>query len=573
MATCDKSIKNKSINSQFQDCYISPVKLFDLPKHSDFQSVQQARNETRMKSWRGAQQSQLKAELKAQQDQIKTLEEIMSIKEKNHELDKRKLCEATKLLQGVHDGLNVSEEVEEFLNRQSIKRKVDDFVILDNKKKRENEANEDIILSFDTEQDYSTSVNSVKRKLLSPDGDSHSLLKRPCKLKHENVRFLKSGKSEILEEECDIDQADSPKIEVKTNQYNISDINSNSKILEEELEPVANCKGRISCVFDFEDDPYVLEIQARKKGEAQKLAARTKNKTKGRKRVSMVRMAEYSQSLTGGQSSDEYRQKSSSDQSVAKFKIPKLRNTTKKKGCSPQMKINILLKKDADTSKEKECKELEETCDYTPSIDELLKLPDRPEDGGKTMDEALDELDIQIAERKKKHEEEMAMIDMDIAAENQRQEERKERMKNNAKLRDRLEVEITESVLRKMFKDNLDYLKNIEDGKVESARHQAFHKSSITRHALFYTMITDPFTDNQLEWALEEIGKVWMKTKRQQLENSEYVWKVILAECFIKFYMDHFKLDKKEAECKISESPLRKVVEDGEEVNSSDELL
>ena len=189
------------------------------------------------------------------------------------------------------------------------------------------------------------------------------------------------------------------------------------------------------------------------------------------------------------------------------------------------------------------------------------------------MDEVLDDLDIEIAERKKKHEEEMSKLDTDIADEKQRQEDRRERMKKNVVLRDRLEVEITKLVLRRMFEENTEYLRNIEAGRVESSRHQAFHKSSRTRHALYYTMITDPFTDDQLEWTLEEMGKVWMKTKREQMNNNEYVWKVLLAECFIKFYMDHFRLDKKEAEKRISETPLRKAVDDGEEDNSSDEDL
>ena len=202
-------------------------------------------------------------------------------------------------------------------------------------------------------------------------------------------------------------------------------------------------------------------------------------------------------------------------------------------------------------------------------MDELLQVPEKLSDG-QTMDQVLDNLDIEIAERRKKHEEEMANVDIDIAAEKRRQEERRERVKENALLRDRLEVEITESVLRRMFRENKEYLQNIKAGKVESTRHNAFHKSSKTRHALYYTMITDPFTDDQLDWTLEEIGKVWMKTKREQMNNNEYVWKVLLAECFIKLYMDHFGCDKKEAEKRISETPLHKNKDSEEEYTSDD---
>ena len=392
-------------------------------------------------------------------------------------------------------------------------------------------------------------------------------------------------KCKIFEEEFDTDKADSTKKsekKVKTDKKCIVEespvkkpslkfldevkisvqkskpkkASSISKTKEEVLEPVAKSKESIWSVFGVEDNPYFLDIQARKKREIEKLAARTKVKTKCRKRKSLSRMAEFSQSL------DVCSRESSSDETT-KFKIPKLKKPRKKKEIDhSQKKINFF-RKNVDISNEKESNdELEASCDYTPSIDELLKLPDRPEDGGKTMDEVLDDLDIEIAERKKKHEEEMATLDRDITAEKQRQEEWRERMKKNAVLRDRLEVEITESVLRRMFKENTEYLRDIEKGMIESSRHQAFHKSSRTRHALYYTMITDPFTDDQLQWTLEELGMVWMKTKREQMDNNEYIWKVLLAECFIKFYMDHFGLDKKETEKKISETPLRKAVED-----------
>ena len=88
---------------------------------------------------------------------------------------------------------------------------------------------------------------------------------------------------------------------------------------------------------------------------------------------------------------------------------------------------------------------------------------------------------------------------------------------------------------------------------------------------MYYTMITDPFTDDQLEWTLDEIGKVWMKNKREQIDNNEYVWKGLLAECFIKFYMDFFNINKAETEKRISETPLHKVDSD-DEISSEDEM-
>lgn len=170
----------------------------------------------------------------------------------------------------------------------------------------------------------------------------------------------------------------------------------------------------------------------------------------------------------------------------------------------------------------------------------------------------MDELDAEIARKQKLHDEKIAKVDMEIEEERIKREERRVRFKENALLRDRLEVELTETRLRKMFEMNKDYLQDIYDGKTESQRHAAFHKSMRTRQALYYTMITDPFTDDQLDWTLEEISRHWMKNKREQLDNNEYVWKVLLPECFIKFYMDMFGLEKAEAEVKIKETPLHK---------------
>ena len=308
-----------------------------------------------------------------------------------------------------------------------------------------------------------------------------------------------------------------------------------------ELEP-------LSSVFAYQDDPLVLEIMARNKKEADKVAARSEGKVRGRKKENLAKMANFSTNLFGSQSSAD------------KFKLLKSekKQNRKKKVCSKVSK------------KEVNDEELEEA-DFTPSIEELLKLPDRLEDGGKTMDEVLDELDQEIANRQRRHEEEMVKIDTDIATEKKKQEERRERMMRNAVNRDRLEAEVTEVVLRRMFRDNLDYLKKIQTGEFDSSRHKAYHKSCRTRHALYYCMITDPYTDDQLEWTLDEIGQVWMKNKKEEMDNNEYVWKVLLAECFIKLYMDYFSVSKQEAEKRISETPLRKTGGDSDD-SSDDEV-
>ena len=49
-----------------------------------------------------------------------------------------------------------------------------------------------------------------------------------------------------------------------------------------------------------------------------------------------------------------------------------------------------------------------------------------------------------------------------------------------------------------------------------------------------------------------------MKDKSERRQHKDYVWKVLLPECLIKFYMDFFHLDKAVSETKIRETPLRK---------------
>ena len=196
-------------------------------------------------------------------------------------------------------------------------------------------------------------------------------------------------------------------------------------------------------------------------------------------------------------------------------------------------------------------------------LNNLLAMPERNEDG-KTMDEILDEVDEEIAKRQEKHKKEMEKVGRDMELLEQERRDREARYVVNAGHRDRLAAEITQPVLRRMFDDNLEFLKSIRDGRTESSRHTAFHKNPMTRQALLYTLITHPFTDAQVDWTLECMTEVWMKTRKEQADNNEYIWKVLIPECFIKFYMDFFKIPKIEAEKRIKETPLA----DDEDSNS-----
>jgi len=247
------------------------------------------------------------------------------------------------------------------------------------------------------------------------------------------------------------------------------------------------------------------------------------------------------------------RRKKNKPDTEQKNMTPYIQPTPSSSQKSKPESISNPTKKDRDEDSDEDCNE-----EYIIDLDELLKLPERPADGSKTVDEICDEMDKRIAEKQKAHEEEMEKVDKDIEGMKRKRAERKARMKENAKRRNILETKLTEPKLRKLFKQNLEHLQGVWDGQVESSRHNAFHQSTRTRHALYYMMITDPFTDDQLDWTLDEIEKVWMKTKEEHRRNNEYVWKVLLAECFIKFYMDMFQVTKDEAVQMIGETPLHK---------------
>ena len=150
----------------------------------------------------------------------------------------------------------------------------------------------------------------------------------------------------------------------------------------------------------------------------------------------------------------------------------------------------------------------------------------------------------------------MLKLDKDLEALRASKEKKRERQEVNAAMKDRLTKEITRDVLSRMFEDNLPYLENIRSGEIVSERHIAFHTNAGTRQALFYRMIHHPFSDQQVDWTYEEMTRIWMKTTREFQDNNDYIWKVLMPECFIKFYMDFFNISKKEAETRIAETPL-----------------
>ena len=100
------------------------------------------------------------------------------------------------------------------------------------------------------------------------------------------------------------------------------------------------------------------------------------------------------------------------------------------------------------------------------------------------------------------------------------------------------------------------FLEDIKDGLIESSRHKAFHKGPQTRQNLQYTMIHHPFKEQHVDWVYEEMAGIWLRTDQEHKDNNEYIWKVLMPECFIRLYSDFFKISRMEAEQRIKETPF-----------------
>ena len=197
----------------------------------------------------------------------------------------------------------------------------------------------------------------------------------------------------------------------------------------------------------------------------------------------------------------------------------------------------------------------DEVDDSIPSFNELLAIPKRNDDE-KNMEEILDQKDKEIKKNQEMHEKEMEKVRCNMELLEQKKRDREARYVVNAGYRDKLAAEITQPVIKKMFDENIEYLKSIRDGQTESSRHTAFHKDAGSRQALLYIQINQPFTDAQVNWTLECMTDVWMKTPKERADNLQYVSNVLMPECLIKFYSDFYKISKVEAEKRIKETPL-----------------
>ena len=136
---------------------------------------------------------------------------------------------------------------------------------------------------------FSSLDNVTKCKIFEEefDTDKADLTKKSEKKVKTDKKSIGKVTKQFIEKDSQVKKASFKFLEddkISAQKSKSRKVSTKSKAKEETLEPVVKTKESISSVFEVEDDPYVLEIQTRKKKEAEKLAARTKVKTKGRKR-------------------------------------------------------------------------------------------------------------------------------------------------------------------------------------------------------------------------------------------------------------------------------------------------
>ena len=127
----------------------------------------------------------------------------------------------------------------------------------------------------------------------------------------------------------------------------------------------------------------------------------------------------------------------------------------------------------------------------------------------------------------------------------------REQVAENDSLGDKMKIELSLPMIRKKVRENLDYLVKISEGNEFSSRHEEFHEGSRKCEALLQKMIQSPFTDEQVNTAKEELTCIWMTNSKESLKNNDYLDRVLVQECLIKIYSDHFHFSKDEAEARI----------------------
>ena len=245
-----------------------------------------------------------------------------------------------------------------------------------------------------------------------------------------------------------------------------------------------------SAVFEHVEDPDILEIRRRQEQEARELARRSRSRTY-RRSGALAKMADYQMSQSLGEAAAGKTRKRSSEEDKSRKKSgekkedkshPEMGSFVTRTSREVETNAKVFASKDEEEEREEE-KEFEE---YTPDINDILRLPERSEDGGKTKEEILDELDAEIGRRQREHEQEMVEVDKETVEVEREREERRRVSRRNAQLRDRLEEELGEEAVRAMFARSLTHLEGIRAGSVASRRHAAFHQSTLAAPCYFF---------------------------------------------------------------------------------------
>ena len=147
----------------------------------------------------------------------------------------------------------------------------------------------------------------------------------------------------------------------------------------------------------------------------------------------------------------------------------------------------------------------------------------------------LESLCLEMDERKKRHAIEMDQLEKSINDLKDKQQASKVRVRLNRLKRIELQSKLSREMFDSMYEHNLEYFQSINDGKEYTQRYQDFHEGGIRANALRHMIITNPFNDSQIDWALGHINRMLgITTKIQELQMSNYRWHVMLPEVLIK---------------------------------------
>ena len=182
-----------------------------------------------------------------------------------------------------------------------------------------------------------------------------------------------------------------------------------------------------------------------------------------------------------------------------------------------------------------------------PTVDELLKLPNQ-EYGEHKIEESPETI-----EANKQTEIQLEYLTYQIAENKKERESREE----NARKRDTLVKELsTESVLKDSISEMLPYLQGICDAKISSSRHQTFQ--GVGRWGMAtctdskFQVFTEPLSIQQILLVDKELDSL----DRNISDWSDYKFKVLIPEVVLKIYMNRFQLDRSQAECVLSQTPV-----------------